>query len=470
MSSKLNKLIQEAISLPVHDLGHKKQVPEGELSSFMEEEEEDMEKDELSEEEDEEEEMHKLSEEEEDEEEEEDLEEEFSDSDYNEKLPVHDLGFMDEVPDEELLKLIGGEEERDEADLDLGSDQILPDPEVPGLKEEEEKEEEEEEEDEEDMEKFVNEALTSIKKRNKKFKSLKEESEEEMKEEEEEEDHEEEMKEAYGSEEDEKKEMHESSHEDEEEMKEAYGSEEDEKKEMHESLNTLFKGQKLSEGFKRKTATIFEAVVREKIASEREKIREAYKIAYKKQSKLKEDRIVNKLSSYLDYAVSEWLKENKVAVDRSIESRIAENFMSGMKDLFEKHYVEVPKNKKDLVKGLTKRTKELENRLNEQTKKNIHLTKTLKETSKSLIVKRACEGLTSSDSERLVSLTENLAFTNKKDFAEKVLTIKKSFFAKGGNKTANKRMITSGMNLTEQTGESNYEVEQYIDAFKKRNL
>jgi len=469
MSSKLNKLIQEAISLPVHDLGHKKQVPEGELSSFMEEEEEDMEKDELSEEEDEEEEMHKLSEEEEDEEEEEDLEEEFSDSDYNEKLPVHDLGFMDEVPDEELLKLIGGEEERDEADLDLGSDQILPDPEVPGLKEEEEKEEEEEE-DEEDMEKFVNEALTSIKKRNKKFKSLKEESEEEMKEEEEEEDHEEEMKEAYGSEEDEKKEMHESSHEDEEEMKEAYGSEEDEKKEMHESLNTLFKGQKLSEGFKRKTATIFEAVVREKIASEREKIREAYKIAYKKQSKLKEDRIVNKLSSYLDYAVSEWLKENKVAVDRSIESRIAENFMSGMKDLFEKHYVEVPKNKKDLVKGLTKRTKELENRLNEQTKKNIHLTKTLKETSKSLIVKRACEGLTSSDSERLVSLTENLAFTNKKDFAEKVLTIKKSFFAKGGNKTANKRMITSGMNLTEQTGESNYEVEQYIDAFKKRNL
>ena len=404
---------------------------------------------------------------EEDEEEEEDLEEEFSDSDYNEKLPVHDLGFMDEVPDEELLKLIGGEEERDEADLDLGSDQILPDPEVPGLKEEEEKEEE----DEEDMEKFVNEALTSIKKRNKKFKSLKEESEEEMKEEEEEEeDHEEEMKEAYGSEEDEKKEMHESSHEDEEEMKEAYGSEEDEKKEMHESLNTLFKGQKLSEGFKRKTATIFEAVVREKIASEREKIREAYKIAYKKQSKLKEDRIVNKLSSYLDYAVSEWLKENKVAVDRSIESRIAENFMSGMKDLFEKHYVEVPKNKKDLVKGLTKRTKELENRLNEQTKKNIHLTKTLKETSKSLIVKKACEGLTSSDSERLVSLTENLAFTNKKDFAEKVLTIKKSFFAKGGNKTANKRMITSGMNLTEQTGESNYEVEQYIDAFKKRNL
>ncbi|NBP56763.1 hypothetical protein EBU71_09570, partial [bacterium] len=422
-----------------------------------------MEKDELSEEEDEEE-MSKLSEEEEEkedeEEEDEDLEEDFSVSDYNEKLPVHNLGFMDEVPDEELLALIGGEEERDEADLDLGSDQILPDPEVPGLKEEEEKEDEE---DEEDMEKFVNEALTSIKKRNKKFKSLKEESEEEK---EEEEEGEEEMKEAYGSEEDEKKEMHESSHEDEEEMKEAYGSEEDEKKEMHESLNTLFKGQKLSEGFKRKTATIFEAVVREKIASEREKIREAYKIAYKKQSKLKEDRIVNKLSSYLDYAVSEWLKENKVAVDRSIESRIAENFMSGMKDLFEKHYVEVPKNKKDLVKGLTKRTKELENRLNEQTKKNIHLTKALKETSKSLIVKKACEGLTSSDSERLVSLTENLAFTNKKDFAEKVLTIKKSFFAKGGNKTANKRMITSGMNLTEQTGESNYEVEQYIDAFK----
>jgi len=462
MSSKLNKLIQEAISLPVHDLGHKKEVPEGELSSFMEEEEEDMEKDELSEEEEEE--MHKHSEEEEDEEEE-DLEEDFSNSDYNEKLPVHDLGFMDEVPDEELLKLIGGEEERDEADLDLGSDQILPDPEVPGLKEQEEKEEEEEEEDEEDMEKFVNEALASLKKHNKKFKSLKEESEEE-----DEEDHEEEMKEAYGSEEDEKKEMHESSHEDEEEMKEAYGSEEDEKKEMHESLNTLFKGQKLSEGFKKKTATIFEAVVREKIASEREKIREAYKIAYKKQSKLKEDRIVNKLSSYLDYAVSEWLKENKVAVDRSIESRIAENFMSGMKDLFEKHYVEVPKNKKDLVKGLTKRTKELENRLNEQTKKTIHLSKALKETSKSLIVKRACEGLTSSDSERLVSLTENLAFTNKKDFAEKVLTIKKSFFAKGGNKTANKRMINSGMNLTEQTGESNYEVEQYIDAFKKRNL
>jgi hypothetical protein len=460
MSSKLNKLIQEAISLPVHDLGHKKEVPEGELSSFMEEEEEDMEKDELSEEEEE---MHKHSEEEEDEEEE-DLEEDFSNSDYNEKLPVHDLGFMDEVPDEELLKLIGGEEERDEADLDLGSDQILPDPEVPGLKEQEEKEEEEEE-DEEDMEKFVNEALASLKKHNKKFKSLKEESEEE-----DEEDHEEEMKEAYGSEEDEKKEMHESSHEDEEEMKEAYGSEEDEKKEMHESLNTLFKGQKLSEGFKKKTATIFEAVVREKIASEREKIREAYKIAYKKQSKLKEDRIVNKLSSYLDYAVSEWLKENKVAVDRSIESRIAENFMSGMKDLFEKHYVEVPKNKKDLVKGLTKRTKELENRLNEQTKKTIHLSKALKETSKSLIVKRACEGLTSSDSERLVSLTENLAFTNKKDFAEKVLTIKKSFFAKGGNKTANKRMINSGMNLTEQTGESNYEVEQYIDAFKKRNL
>lgn len=462
MSTKLSQLIREAIELPIHDLGHKKQVPHGELSSFVSEEEEDAEKHDHLEEE---------------EKEEEELEEDLSVADHQKNLPVHSLEYHDEIPDEELLALIGGEEEREEADLDLGSDQILPNPSVNEEEEEEEdekhklEEEEEDEEDEEEFEKSVNEALRLLsKKHSKNSKLIKEEEEEEDEEEDEEEekDEKEEMSESdmpgdkvyhkggdeHGAE---KREIDE----------EGYG----EKDEIEEGLNAIFEGKTLSKSFKKKTATIFEAAVKSKVNKERSKIREAYRVASLAHRKVQEDKLVNKLSDYLDYAVNEWTKQNKVAIESSLKAQITEEFMDGLKSLFESKYIEVPQTKKNVLEDLAKKVQKLESQLNEQTKNNVELYKNLKKAKKDLIIHKACEGLTDSNKERLISLTENFQFTNAKEFAEKVLTIRKSFFEKsnGSSKSTNNRMTKSGIEIKENF-DGNHEVDAYIDAFRKRNL
>lgn len=472
MSTKLSRLIKEAIELPVHDLGYEKQVPHGELTSFITDEEwEDFKKHESAYEENDEEEKEELKEEEEEEEEdEESIDEDLSVADHEKNLPVHDLGYIDEVPDEELLALIGGEEERDEADLDLGSDQILPDPSVNEEKEEEEEEKSEsEEEDEEDFEDAVNEALRLLsKKSSKKSKFIREEEDKKESEEDDEEEelHEDDMPDdgVYhkGGDEDgeEKRQVDEEEEEDQEEHDE-----------IKEGLDAIFEGKKLTKSFKTKTATIFEAAVKSKVSKERKTIREAYRIASVAHRKIQEDKLVNKLSDYLDYAVNEWTKQNKVAIESSLKTQITEEFMSGLKSLFESKYIDVPQSKVKVLELLSKKVKKLEKQLNEQTKNNVDLHKNLKKAKKDLIIHKACQGLTDSNKERLISLTENFQFTTAKEFAEKVLTIRKSFFEKPATsgKSTNNRMIKSGIEIKESF-DGNYEVDAYIDAFRKRNL
>jgi hypothetical protein len=428
ISENLRKLLSEMADedLPTTDLGYEEEIPE---SEDLEKKKED----------------------------EESVSEEFSDSEYDELLPTDDLGYAEEVPDEELEALVGDEEIRPEGDqFDIGDQSSeLPDNWMP---ESEDIENELEEEDEEDLEKMVDEAILSFR-RNKKLATIKEE--EEIDSEKEEEDKKEVAEESSCDDSSNLEEEDESTEEDEED------------KEMTESLNKLFKGQKLTENFKKKTQTIFEAAITEKINKERKVLREAYKVATKRKVKQFENKLISKVSDYLDYAITEWIKENKVAITESLEHQISEEFMSNLKKLFERHYISVPKSKKNLVSHLEKKVKSLEDRLNEQTLKNISLAKGTKKLYKALVIKEASVGLTESQKARLEALTENVNFTNKKELVEAVQTIKETFLVqtKTSNAKTNKNMTSSGISLNENTNANeDSDVNGYLDALRKRNL
>lgn len=427
--SKLEQILREMEdeSLPTHDLGYDVEVPDdqSELESVAEGEdwEEKMDEEEDSEE-------MEMSEE---------TEQEMN-------LPTSDLGYEEEVPEGELEELVGDEPMRDESDeMDLGqfSAEIA--------------NEEYDEEEDEELVKLVDEALSLIVSQKSKKKIF-----EEM----------DELEEEEEAEEEEEKELSEASCDDKEQMEEAE-EEEKEAEMMEESFKKLFEGAKISKSFQEKTKTIFTALVNEKVNVERQKLHEAYKLVVKYQHKQKENQLAEQVSNYLDYVVEEWMEKNKVAIESGLQTQIAEQFMQGLKGLFKRHYVEVPESKKDLVEHLEKKTKLLEEKLQKQIQSNVQMKKTLKETSKHIVIKEASTGLTESQKERLKMLSENLEFGTITEFRERIETLKESFInEKPKKEKANARMTKSGISLNEAQQESpeDAEVSAYLTAFKNSKI
>lgn len=199
---------------------------------------------------------------------------------------------------------------------------------------------------------------------------------------------------------------------------------------VEEDVNALIAGEELSEEFKEKTKTIFEAAVKSKLAEETKKIEAAFEVRLSEQVETVKSELAEKMDKFLSYVAEEWKKENELEIHNGIKLEMAESFMSGMKNLFEANYVELPEDKYDVLEEMTNKLDEMEEKLNEQIEKNMSLNGTIKTFVKESIVAEVSKGLAQTQAEKLASLAEGVEFETEESFKSKLETIKENYFPK----------------------------------------
>ena len=199
----------------------------------------------------------------------------------------------------------------------------------------------------------------------------------------------------------------------------------------------------LSEEFKEKAATIFETAVKTRIQEQVKVLEAQYEEKLSKESETIKEAMVEKVDSYLNYVVEEWMKENELAVERGIRTEIAEDFITGLKDLFKEHYIDVPEEKYNVLDDLTNQTKELEGKLNEQIEKNVNLTKEVSEFNKKQAIDEVSADLAETEKEKFASMAENVEYDSAEKFKEKLETIKESYFPKTKSEVAEDNSVDS---------------------------
>ena len=219
--------------------------------------------------------------------------------------------------------------------------------------------------------------------------------------------------------------------EDEEEPKNSFMMKKKVKKEdidVSEHIDAMLSGHELSEDFQEKARTIFEAAVLEQVNVEVEKIDQQYNEDFEKSVLEVRSQIAEKVDEYLSYVAKEWLEENKVVVESSLKLEIMENFISGMKTVFEENYIEVPEEKADLYAEAVAEAEQVKEQLNEAIEKNVKLSKEVETVQKDGIIRDVVEGMTIQQADKIRSLSEGVEFTSAEDFAEKVKVIKENYF------------------------------------------
>ena len=209
--------------------------------------------------------------------------------------------------------------------------------------------------------------------------------------------------------------------------------EKEDKKEIDvkEHVDALVAGDdSLSEEFKTKAATVFEAAIKSKVKEIAEEMQADYDKKLTEETSKSKDELVEKVDSYLAYVVEEWMKENELALERGIKGEIAEDFISGLKKLFEDHYIDVPDEKYNVLEDQSSKIEELEKKLNESIEKNVELSKENGEHKRQNIIDEASKELADTQKEKFNKLAEEVEYSNEEDFKTKVATIKESYFGK----------------------------------------
>jgi len=186
----------------------------------------------------------------------------------------------------------------------------------------------------------------------------------------------------------------------------------------------------LSEEFKDKAATIFEAAVKTRIKEQTKILEAQFEKKLASETETVKEAMVEKVDSYLNYVVEEWMKENELAVERGIRTEIAEDFITGLKGLFKEHYIDVPEEKYNVLEDLTDQVKDLEGKLNEQIEKNVNLSKDVSESNREKLIAQVSEDLADTEKEKFSSMAENVEYDSAEKFQEKLETIKESYFPK----------------------------------------
>ena len=205
---------------------------------------------------------------------------------------------------------------------------------------------------------------------------------------------------------------------------------------ISDDVKALLEGTELSEEFAEKAKTIFEAAVKAKISEEYDKLVEHFGNELEKQLESAKAELSEEVNGTVNYAVTQWLEENQVAVDRGIRNEITEDFIAGLKNLFEEHYISIPDDKVDVVEGMADSIREMEERLDEQVKANVKLQNRLNESAKLNILSTVSEGLADTQKEKLAALAEGLEFVSEESFSAKVKTIKESYFKESASAPA----------------------------------
>ena len=261
------------------------------------------------------------------------------------------------------------------------------------------------------------------------------EEDEELLEASEEEEDEEEGEEEKGKKKNKKEEEDE---DDEDEMKEEFDIEED--------VNALLAGEELSEEFQEKARTIFEAALRSKVSE----IKEAFEAQYEQRLVEEvleiQEQLSERVDAYLEYVSEEWFAENQLAVQSGLKEELTESFMTGLKGLFEEHYVTIPEDKYDVLESMVEKLDDMETKLNEQIEKNVHLNKRLAESVADGIFEQISEGLALTQKDRLASLAESVEFESELEYREKLETLREAYFpSRVGSPKAKPENLSEGV-------------------------
>jgi len=199
---------------------------------------------------------------------------------------------------------------------------------------------------------------------------------------------------------------------------------------LSDDVNALTEGGELSEEFKKKAATIFEAAVRAKLRSEMEHLEEKYKAKFESELEEAKNEMAEQVDSYLNYVVEEWMNKNEMAVEHKMKAEIAENFITGLKTLFDENNIAIPDEQFDMLDAAADKVDELESKLNEQIENNIALSQENDELKRQEILLDVASDLADTEVEKFAGLVENINYESEEDFREKVNTIKESYFPK----------------------------------------
>jgi len=197
---------------------------------------------------------------------------------------------------------------------------------------------------------------------------------------------------------------------------------------MKEEVEAMFVGQDLSEEFKEKATVVFEAAVNAKVEEVKAALVEEYDATFEAAKQEIEEEVAAKVDEYLNYVVEQWMEENKLAVESSLRTEISEEFITGLKSLFEEHNISIPEEKVDVVEELAKRVEELEDKLNEQINENIELRKITDEVEKEVVFAQVSEGLAATQIEKLQALSEGVEFSDVETYKKKLEIIKENYF------------------------------------------
>jgi len=243
---------------------------------------------------------------------------------------------------------------------------------------------------------------------------------------------------------------------------------------VKEDIEAITNGEDLSEDFKTKASTIFEAAVSAKVLSEVNQRIEELETSYKKEiTDAKEEHlstVTEKVDGYLNYVTEEWMKENELAVEKGIRSELVEDFMTGLKNLFTEHYIDIPEEKVDLVDDLFEKVEELEQKLDESINTSVDIKKELAEYKKAETLREVSEDLADTEKEKLGKLADGIDFEDKSQYSEKLEVIKENYFPKQQSET-----ITEELENTEEEQQDSSEsstdpvMKRYVSSLTRFN-
>ena len=208
-----------------------------------------------------------------------------------------------------------------------------------------------------------------------------------------------------------------------------------------EDISALMEGEDLSESFMTKAATIFEAAVKSKLISAMEVMQEQYDHDLVEEVTAIREELTQRVDAYLEYVSEEWIEENALQIETGIKSELSESFMTGLKGLFEEHYVEIPEDRYDVLEGMVERLDEMESKLNEQIQRNVQLNQRLSEAVSETIFNEVTEGLALTQKEKLAGLAESVEFEGEGNYREKLETLKESYFPRAIGSTREEVLI-----------------------------
>ena len=233
---------------------------------------------------------------------------------------------------------------------------------------------------------------------------------------------------------------------------------------VSDDVTALVDGEELSEEFKTKAATIFETAVKSKVRAELEKIQEENDKVMEDMAESTMNDIVEKVDDYMNYVVEQWMEDNQLAIERGLKGEIAEDFISGLKNLFEDHYIDVPDEKYDILEANLTKIEELEEKLNKQMEENVQLKKQKGELVKESMISAVADGMTDTETEKFQSLVEDVEFSDEETYKGKLQTIRESYF---GTEKEVKTEVLTEEGSTDTPVETSGTMAQYMSAIGK---